>query len=132
MVKSHDLKPVSGMVFRAESLSDFEIERDELGSLIGVQYAGYRTYEPYVDVCDEIAQNLVTRVSSRINHYHKTKAFDHLVIIAPLKILGAFRQQLNPPTLDCVIAEIEKDLTNDNSRVLLSHLKESFAGSHIG
>jgi len=123
--KSHDLTPVPGMDFQAESLSGFEAKRDERGS---PQNSG----EPYEDICDDIAQNLVTKVASKIEHYCKTKAFDNLVIAAPLKILGALKQQLNLATLNCVIAEIDKDFTNDKNHALLTHLQKTFKGAHIG
>jgi len=128
----HDLTPVPGMAFQAESLNDFEARRDERGSVIGQQYSGKNTCEPYADLCDDIAQNLVTKVASKINHYCKTGAFDNLVIAAPLKIMGALKQQLNPPTINCVIAEIDKDFTNDKNHALLAHLQETFAEAHMG
>lgn len=130
--QSFDLIPVPGMTFQAESLSDFEARRDERGSLIAEQYSGPKSCESYEDLCDEIAQNFVTKVASKINHYCKTKAFNNLIIAAPHKILGAFKQQLNPSVLNCVIAGIDKNFTNDKSPALLRHLQKEFAGVHIG
>ena len=132
MIKSHDLTPVTDMEFQAQSLTDFEVSRDERGSLISQQYAGQNTVEPYEGICDDIAQNLVTKIAGKLNHYYKTRAFDNLVIAAPLKILGALKQQLNPPVLNCVSAEVDKDITIDKSHALLAHLQESFAEAHIG
>jgi len=132
MIKSHDLTPILGMAFQAESLSEYEIKRDERGSLIAQQYSGQSTHQPYDDMCEEIAQNLVTKVASKLNHYCKTKAFDKLVIAAPAKIMVAIKRQLNPDTLSCVVAEIDKDFTNDKSHALLAHLQDIFEEARIG
>ena len=123
-MKRHELTPVIDMEFKAQSLQDFQGARDELG------YSQSRG-ERYSSVDDEIAQHLVTQVVSKLNNYCKSKAFDNLVIVAPLKILGAFKQQLNPHTLNRVIAEIDRDFAGDKSHASLAHLQKTIAGVHI-
>ena len=130
--KRHELTPVPDMKFDAESLSDFHVSHDGRGSKIGGARPGHNTCEPHLDIHDEVKQNLVSAISGKLTHACEIKAFDHLVIAAPPKILGALRLQLDAAVLSRLIAEIDKDFTNDKNPALLAHLQETFTEAHIG
>ena len=131
VMKSHDLTLVPGMAFQAESLDDFQVGHDGRGSLVGGQNAGHNTCEPHLDIHDEVKQNLVVEISAALKKACTDKSFDHLVIAASAKILGALRQHLDADILNCVIGEISKDFTDDKNHALLAHLQKTFATAHI-
>jgi protein required for attachment to host cells len=130
-MKRHELTPVPEMTFQAESLKDFQVGHDSRGSKIGGVSPGHNTCEPHLDIHDEVKQNLVKDITDKLKHAYETKAFDHLVIAASPKILGALRLHLGTAVSGHVIAEIDKDFTSDKSHALLAHLQETFAGAHI-
>jgi protein required for attachment to host cells len=127
----HELTPVPGMALKAESLTDFQVGRDGRGTLIGGQPSSRNTCEPHLDIHDEVQQNLVKEIAVKLKHACLNKGFDHLVIAAGPKILGALRQHLDARTLKCVIAEIAKDFTNDKNDALLAHLQETLTAAHV-
>lgn len=131
-IKRHELTPVPDMTFEVESLNDFQVGHDGRGSKIGGARPGHNTCEPHLDIHDEVKQNLVKEIADKLKHACETKAFDHLVIAASPQILGALRTHLNAAVQNCVIAETDKDFTNDKNHALLAHLQKTFAGAHIG
>jgi protein required for attachment to host cells len=131
-VKHHALTPVPGMELKAESLDDFQVGSDGRGTLIGGQHSAHNTCEPRLNIHDEVKQNLVLAIAAKLKQACLDKTFDRLVIAAPPKILGALRQHLDADVTKCVIAEINKDFTNDNNHALLAHLQETLSEIHIG
>jgi len=131
-IKRHELTPVPNMKFDAESLRTFQVGHDDRGSKVGGARPGYNTCEPHLDIHDEVKINLVKEISDALKHARDIRSFDHLVIAASPKILGALRLHLGPAVLRCVIAEIDKDFTNDKNHALLAHLQETLAEAHIG
>ncbi len=130
-MKRHELTPLPEMKFESEPLNDFQVGHDGRGSKISGANPGHNTCEEHLDIHDEVKQNLVKEIADKLNHARETKAFDHLVISASPKILGALRIHLDKTVQDCVVAEINKDFTNDTSHALLAHLQKTFAGAHI-
>ncbi len=130
-IKRHELTVVSDMQILAESRDNFQFGHDKRGSIDGGQHAGHNTYEPHLDIHDEIKHNLVIQISAKLKHATDNKAFDCLVIAAAPKILGALRQHLDNAVRDRVIAEIDKDFTNDKNHALLAHLQKTFTEAHI-
>ena len=131
-MKSHELIPVPGMTLEVESLSDFQINPDSRGSLVGGQNGGRNSCEPRLNIHDEVKQNLVNAIALKLGQAYRDKSFDHLVIAAPPKILGILRHQLDDAVLSHVIAEIDKDFTNDKNHALLAHLQKTLTAAHIG
>ena len=130
-MQSHDLTLVPGMEFHAESLNDFQVSHDGRGSKIGGQNSGHNTCEPHLDIHDEVQQNLVAEMVAKIKQAHADKGFDHLVIAAAPKILGALRQHLGEAVLNCVIGEIPKDFTKDGHHALLAHLQGTLTEARV-
>jgi protein required for attachment to host cells len=130
-INRHELTVVNDMEILAEARDNIKIGHDKRGSLVGGQHAGHSTYEPHIDNHDEIKHNLVIQISAKLKHATENKAFDCLIIAAAPKILGALRQHLDNAVRDRVIAEIDKDYTNDKTHALLAHLQKTFTEAHI-
>jgi protein required for attachment to host cells len=61
----------------------------------------------------QIAEDkFAAEVAGDINEAARTKAFEHLIVVAPPKVLAELRTHLGNEARDCVVAEIAKDLTN--------------------
>ncbi|MDP2619725.1 MAG: host attachment family protein [Hyphomicrobiales bacterium] len=61
----------------------------------------------------QIAEDkFATEVARDINEAAMAKAFEHLIVVAPPKVLAELRTHLRKQARDCLVAEIAKDLTN--------------------
>jgi len=129
--KRHELTPIAGMGFEAEPLTDFHVGHDSRGSKIGGARPGHNTCEPHLDIHDEVKRNLVKLIADKVKHACETQQFDKLVIAASPKILGALRQHLGAGVLSRIIAEIDKDFTNDKTHALLGHLQKTLMEAHV-
>jgi protein required for attachment to host cells len=127
----HELTPVPGMELKAESLDIFQTGPDRRGSFIGGQNSAHNAPEPNLSIQDEVKQNLVTAIAAKLKQACTDKAFDHLVIAASSRILGALRQHLNADVLSRVIAEIPRDFTHDKNHALLAHLQNTLTEAHV-
>jgi len=127
----HELALVPGMELRAESLDNFQTGPDRRGSFIGGQNSAHNAAEPKFSIRDEVKQNLVTAIAAKMKQASADDAFDHLVIAASPKVLGALRQHLSAEVLDRVIAEIPKDFTHDKNHALLAHLQNTLTQAHV-
>lgn len=56
-------------------------------------------------------ERFAVSIADRINKAAHAGAFDHIVIVAPPKILGDLRREFSKETESKIIAEINKDLT---------------------
>lgn len=68
--------------------------------------------EPPADWHEMEKLKFIRRIGERLRDAHENKKFQGLVLIAPPKVLGAFRTHLDGAVRDAVLAEIDKDLTN--------------------
>jgi protein required for attachment to host cells len=55
-------------------------------------------------------ERFAVAIADRINKAAQSEAFNHLVIVAPPKILGDLRQEFTKETKTKIVAEIPKDL----------------------
>jgi protein required for attachment to host cells len=55
-------------------------------------------------------ERFAVAIAGRINKAAQSEAFNHLVIVAPPKILGDLRQEFTKETKTKIVAEIPKDL----------------------
>ena len=80
--------------------------------------------EPHLTIGDEIKQLFTTRVAHELSRAWASKLFDKLVLVAPAKMLGDLRDQLDKSLCPHVVASLSKDLTHLAPRELMSHLKD--------
>ena len=69
-------------------------------------------------------QNFLKRVAERVGEAEKRKQFDHLVIAAPPRALGALREMLPAPVRSRIRAETPKDLLDEAAPKLRERLTE--------
>ncbi len=69
-------------------------------------------------------QNFLKRVADQIGEAEKQKRFDHLVIAAPPRALGALRELLPASVQARIRAETPKDLLDEDAPKLRERLRE--------
>ncbi len=129
-VRSPVLEVIPDMTFHGESLKDFHVGHDARGSKIGGNSA-HNTCEPHLDIRDEVKQNMIIDIASKLKHACEINLFNNLVVVASPKVLGVLRRKMNANLRHCVIAEINKDFTSDTQEILLVHLHEVLSTMHL-
>lgn len=72
--------------------------------------------------------NFLKRVAARIGEAERHNAFDHIVIAAPPRALGALRELLPAGVLSRVRAEAAKDLLDETPAKLRERLQDLLRG----
>jgi protein required for attachment to host cells len=64
------------------------------------------------------------KIASQINIAYQNKSFERLALVAPPKLLGELKKQLDESVLKSVVAELPKDITHYQGRDLAVHLSQ--------
>jgi protein required for attachment to host cells len=94
--------PISGMEWQAESTDNYEIG----------------------NVKEQIKFRFMRKIASQINIAYQNKSFERLALVAPPKLLGELKKQLDESVLKSVVAELPKDITHYQGRDLAVHLSQ--------
>jgi protein required for attachment to host cells len=81
--------------------------------------------EPRRDLHEAAKEDFVRTVAAELAALHGEGKFDELVLVAPPRALGEFRDCLSKPTAKAVVKELDKDLTKVPDHELPSHLSPS-------
>jgi len=81
--------------------------------------------EPRRDLHEAAKEDFVRTVAAELAALHGEGKFDELVIVAPPRVLGEFRDCLSKPTAKAVVKELDKDLTKVPDHELASHFSPS-------
>ena len=119
------LVPVSGIGSKAESsaISDAG-SKDPAKAHDNKGFIRHGT-DPNVTTGDELKQHFTTQIADELSRAWATKSFDKLVLIAPSKMLGDLRDQLDKSVLPHIVGSLSKDLTHLSARELATHLNAS-------
>jgi len=116
--------PVEGMRWTAESADQYEAGRNSVGMVFeSAAGAGRHMNEPHIDIKDEVRNHFARSIAGHLERAREAKAFDRLVLIAPAKMLGEIKKQLNKNVLKMVVAEMPKDLTHYDGNSLTGYLE---------
>jgi protein required for attachment to host cells len=86
-----------------------DLGRDAPGRSFG--FDGRRGGGEPVDAHDQAEQRFATRLAADLNAAAHDGRYDHLIVVAPPKMLATLRDQLSREAMACLQAEIDKDLT---------------------
>lgn len=81
--------------------------------------------EPRRDLHEAAKEDFVRTVAAELAALHGEGKFDELVLVAPPRVLGEFRDCLSKPTAKAVVKELDKDLTKVPDHELPAHLSPS-------
>ena len=119
------LVPVSGMGSKAESSAIYDAgSKDPAKAHDNKGFIRHGT-DPHVTTSDELKQHFTTQIADELSRACAKKSFDKLVLIAPSKMLGDLRAQLDKSVLPHVIGSLSKDLTHLSASELAAHLNDS-------
>jgi protein required for attachment to host cells len=116
------LLPVPGMEMEAESAGNYEIGNDILGRVFESSSSTRHMASPHINIREEIQEHFVKNIAERL-HLEKLKnTFDRLILVAPPKMLSQLKKNVNHDILNCIRAEVSKELTNFDTEELYAHL----------
>ena len=64
-------------------------------------------------------------VAGRLDRAAEDHLFEHLVLVAPSKMLGALKGRMKPTTRALVTGEIDRELTHATPREVETHIRDS-------
>lgn len=119
-----ELVPVSGMRWEAKSPEEYQIGNDLLGRVFESVGAARHMGEPHVDIREDLKLRFMRTIASQLQVACQQKSFDRLVLIAPPKLLGKLKRQLDENVRAHVVAELPKELTRYQGRALAAQLEK--------
>lgn len=111
-----ELMPVEKMLWHAASTDTYELGRDRLGRVVESVGSARHMSQPHIEVKEEVKLQLAKTIAEHINKAHASKAFDRLILVAPPRMLGYLRDQLDKKVMKAVIAELVKDITHFDTK----------------
>jgi len=126
-----ELAPVEDGTINAESIKDFHFEHSQRGTTSSSVSSGHNTYEPKGDTEHGIMLRFVKNVALKLATAREERSFGRLVLVAPAKLLGELRKHLPPNVLDCIVAELPKDLAAEDEKGLLKHLHNTLVEARV-
>ena len=67
--------------------------------------------EPHTTPREKFTARFAKVLADALEQGRVTRRFEHLVLVAPPRFLGALNRQLHKPLRDCVVGEVRHDLT---------------------
>lgn len=110
--------------WEAESFQDYDFGRDQLGRVFESASPTRHMVAPRIDVQEEIKLNFMRTIAGRLQQEYDRKVFEKLVLVAPPKMLGTLKRCLTPALLECIVAELGKDLTHYPRNELAMQLRK--------
>lgn len=127
----HQLVPVHGMVFESETIQNYQLGHDRRGTVHNSASRAHNAYEPHGDIKAELKRRFVQLIAGKLQQAFAKKAFEHLVLVAPAKMVGMLREQLNPEVREQIIAVLPKDLARYEGKTLMTHLQDTLIEAHV-
>lgn len=119
-----ELTAVEGMQWEAPVPEDYQMGNNLLGRVFESMTTARHMSGPSVDIRDDLKLRFMHTIANQLQAACQRKLFDRLVLIAPAKLLGELKKQLDENVLDRVVAELPKDLTHYEGRKLVTQLEE--------
>jgi protein required for attachment to host cells len=80
--------------------------------------------EPKTDQHVQRKQQLLARLSGRIELAYDNNEFENLLIVAPATAMGNLRKEFSPALRHCVTDEIMRDYTRQSNDCIYEHIRE--------
>jgi len=128
----HELVPMADGFLEAESVDDYQTGHDRRGTASSSNSPTHNTYEPHGDINKELKRRFTKIIADKLQQACIESSFDHLVIVAPTRMLGELREQLSADVQNRIVGVLPKDLTHYQDHTIMAHLHDMFAEVHIG
>jgi protein required for attachment to host cells len=121
---AHEVTPVPDMTFSSEHPADFEIGSPKPGAAHESVITGWQGNMQRRQAHEKIMDRFVKKLSEKFDQIKKTNlSFDALTLVAPSRMVNEFKTQLPANVWKCVVALVQKDLTQSSPHDLVKHLK---------
>jgi protein required for attachment to host cells len=107
-------------------LKAHELASDAPGRSFDSHGQGRHAMEPDQSAKEHLRESFVRRISDVLESAHNEGRFQQLVIVAAPAVLGALRQQLSQAVQKQVVAEIDKNMTDQDQETIASLIDDQF------
>jgi protein required for attachment to host cells len=126
----HELVPIEGWHLKAEPLANYQIDHDRRGTTSSSNSPAHNNYEAHSDLKDDLLRNFVKSIVGKLHHDHSKKLFNHLVLVAPPKMIGTLRELLPKDVQAAIVADLPKELNHFHGQELMAHLHDTLVKVH--
>jgi protein required for attachment to host cells len=129
LAKGKQMFPVFGGVFTNPAVHGHsrDLASDRPGRTFESVGSARHAEEPRVDPHREAKRHFAKEVCEFVDKGAREGQFEQLVLIAPPQMLGDLRAHLGPKAAKCIVAEVDKDLTQLPDSELATRLREALA-----
>ncbi|MGD9854908.1 MAG: host attachment protein [Planctomycetaceae bacterium] len=115
---------IESMVHPEGAAHQRDVESDRPGRF-GVTGGPIHPGEPETDFKQHTAIEFAGQVIDELERGKNANSYGRLVIVAPALFLGVLRERLPRPLAKLVVAEIEKNLTRQETKSIGKHVREA-------
>lgn len=115
------LQEIESMVQSEGRLHERDMTSDLPGKMQGGAGGGH-AYESKIDQKQQQSINFAKRVAEHLNYARKTNKFYNILLVAAPEFLGELRKHMSDETMEMVVFELDKDLTQHSVDDIRAHL----------
>lgn len=115
------LQEIESMVESEGRLHEQDMTSDLPGKILGGAGGGH-AYESKIDPKKQQSINFAKRAADYLNHACKMNNFYNILIVAAPEFLGELRKHMSDETMEMVVFELDKDLTQHSVDDIRAHL----------
>ncbi len=123
------LTELPGLVSPAAGLKNQDINADRPGRTFDSAGGGRHAKSPPVSPVEQAAIRFAKSIAEHLESARNGKRFGGLILVAEPRFLGHLRSAIGRPLRDCVAAEIDKELTEQDPETIRGRLRAMLFGS---
>lgn len=120
------LEPVQRLTEPEARSKEHDFASDAPGRSFDSHGQGRHAMEPDQTAKEHLRERFVRRISDVLESARNDDRFQQLVIVAAPAVLGALRQQLSQPVQQQLVAEIDKNMTDQDQAAIASLIDGQF------
>lgn len=120
------LEPVQCLTEPEARSKEHDFASDAPGRSFDSHGQGRHAMEPDQTAKEHLRERFVRRISDVLESARNDDRFQQLVIVAAPAVLGALRQQLSQPVQQQLVAEIDKNMTDQDQAAIASLIDGQF------
>lgn len=124
-ITEFELTQLPNMKWEAESAERYEMGRNATGMVFQSSGKVRSMSEPHIDAREEVKNHFAKTIAKDIDRARALKKFNRLFLIAPAKMLGKIKHELNDQTQKLIVKEKAKDFMHFDAQNLTKHLEHT-------
>jgi len=122
----HEFVPVTNGAIEAESTDNNQVEYSRRGAASRES----ATHESYGDIKEEFRQRFIRTIIGKLRQACTKNSFDRLILVAPAKMIGELRRQLDVDMQNRGIGSLPKNFAYDQDQAVMPRLNRMLAEVH--